>query len=458
MVWTFDPPGNVPDFVDPARWHAVMAAHADDMLWQLAAHALDNKISSLTAADLDHFGPALAYAHPLYQPVPPNAETVALKPWSGFPRFVDRHAPWPLPPIPHDLDGSLRTVEDLGDHDYAPGRFVDGDGDPVDLPVRHRQNEYLEWAARRGADGRLSSITFVAEGHDYFSALFDADERAVVELYQRFTGVPGITADALRARTGIWRVAPTGERALVARPGGYNYRNPLNIDPGIVHLSHHANSLIAQISVAGVSGLIRLKADGTLVSGIDAEELLCCNRGGDPNRNSDPKISQQAYTLTRNGYRYTLANPVGVYISGVDEQSITLPDGKPLPREWWTAVRGRDLWSDGGSRVLRLEIAPPPGETIGLEDLKVNGSALRFPGQVARLIGVHLFVTRWKRETPGTGPSARCLGTCCCAEGKRVLLRDDHGRCRPGTKIAFPGLISPVIEDLGPHAPAPTVG
>lgn len=446
MDWTFDPPGDVADFADPALWHAHMAAHADDMLWQLAAHALNKRISSLTAADLDRIGPELAYAHPLHEPIPPGAETIALKPWCGFPRFVDRHAPWPMPPIPGDLDGSLRIVEELGDHDYAPGRFVDEDGDPVDLPVRHRQNEYLEWATRRGADGRLSSITFVAEGYDYYAALFDADEQKVVDLYRRFTGVPNITADALRAQKGIWRVAPTGERELVVRPGGYNYRNALNIDPGIVHLSHHANSLAAQISVAGVSGLARVKVDGTLVSGVDEEELLCCNRGGDPNRNSDPKISQQAYTLTRNGYRYTLANPVGVYISGVDGQSITLPDGEPLPREWWTVVRGHDLWSDGQSRVLRLELAPPPGETIGLEDLKVNGSALRFPGQVARLVGVHLFVTRWKREMPGIGPMAPCLGTCCRADGARVLLRDKHGRCPPGTKIAFPGLVPDAIE------------
>lgn len=440
MAWTFDAPGGLSDFSDPSKWHEVMRREANQILLILVATALGKKVEQLSDADIETVAPQLSYVHPLVEEVPANAETIAVEAWGGFPRLVDRQAPWQLPPHPQDLDGRYRAVEDLGEEDWGEGRFIDVHGHVLQLPVRHRQDEYLEWAVRRDPAGKLTKISFVAEGYDYYAELFKEDEAKVVDLFKLYTERNDITADDLRAPNDIyWQY--DGGRDLAIEAGAFNPRNRINIDPGIVHLSHRANSLGAEINLAGVSALARKKADGSLLSGSSAEELLCCNRGGEPNRNSDPKISQQAYNLVRQGYRYTLANPIGLYIAGIEEDNITLPDGEKLPREWWTVVRGRDLWTDDNSRTLRLELAPPAGESIGLEDLKVGGTPLRHPGQVARQVNVHLFVSRWKRAVEGVGPVVACRGTCCRLKGTEILFITGKGVCTGEYELAFPGLL-----------------
>jgi hypothetical protein len=71
------------------------------------------------------------------------------------------------------------------------------------------------------------------------------------------------------------------------------------------------------------------------------KQLLCCNQGGNPNRNSDPLISKQAYAQVLGEFHYTLANPVGLYIAAIEQESLLLPDNNtPVPAEWWKEVRG----------------------------------------------------------------------------------------------------------------------
>jgi hypothetical protein len=126
--------------------------------------------------------------------------------------------------------------------------FIDRHERVLHLPVRDRQDEYLEWSARRDADGRLVKISFVAEGYDYFSTLFEHDEQRVVDIYREFTGQVDLTADDLRARDGVYRRLTSAAATLpIVEPGRFNPRNRHNIDPGIVHLSHRANSLGAEV-------------------------------------------------------------------------------------------------------------------------------------------------------------------------------------------------------------------
>jgi hypothetical protein len=271
---------------------------------------------------------------------------------------VLRRAPWTeFPSVEGDAEGNYHAVEHLGDEDYPPGVFADRHDNAMDLPVHDRQDEYLEWAATRNADGKIIKLSFVAEGYDYFSELFKHDEARAraLELYKEFTGVSSLKADHLRANDGIYRRHISGKTKEVVKPGDFNPRNRYNINPGIVHLSHRANSLGAEVNLAGVSGIARKKARGAPLDGTDEEELLCCNQGGDPNRNSDPLISAQAYKQVIDSYRYTLANPVGLYIAGIEETGLLLPDNKTqLPREWWHAVRGDGLWDNTKSHCIDL--------------------------------------------------------------------------------------------------------
>lgn len=444
--WLFNAPGGLSDFSQPRRWHEAMAREARDIVVILAAAALEKDSSEVTDAEVESVREALAYADPTVNPPPETAETVGIQAWGAFPRAVMRRAPWKeFPPTPGDDDGIYRAAEHLGDEDHRAGVFVDKYDRQLHLPVRDRQDEYLEWAAERNGDGELIKLSFVAEGYDYFSSLFEHDEGRVLDLYKQFTGLSDLKVDDLRAPHGIYRRRVDGRVETVAEPGGFNPRNRYNIKPGIVHLSHRANSLGAEVNLAGVSGIARRKVSGEILDGADSEQLLCCNQGGNPNRNSDPLISQQAYRQVLERYRYTLADPVGLYIASIEEQGLLLPDNKTqVPRDWWREVRGTGLWNAGHSRVLRLELSIPSAEGLTISDLLIGGQPVKFAGQVAELLNVHLFVTRWLRDS--IGPIVKCDGTCCVEKGTERLVPDQKGLCEGNFELKFPELV-----------PAPTV-
>lgn len=440
--WIFGAPGGVTDFRDPLNWHLAMQKEAQEIIRVLVGSALEKTPDSVTPEDIASQQETISYVDPTVTAPPPTAETVPVQAWSGFPRAVLRRSPWKdFPPTQDDVAGNYRAVEHLGDEDFRPGVFVDRHDHSLHLPVRDRQDEYLEWAARRDGDGNLIRITFVAEGYDYYSALFETDEERVLDLYKEATGLASLKVDDLRAAQGIYRRYQNGQIETVAEPGAFNPRNRYNISPGIVHLSHRANSLGAEVNLAGVSGIARQDVNGSILDGTDPERLLCCNKGGNPNRNSDPLISAQAYAQVLGGYRYTLANPVGLYIAGVDEGSLLLPDNATtVPREWWKVVRGHDLWDATQSRVLRLELEIPKNEKISISDLLIGGNKVRHPGQVAELLSVHLFVTRWKREIASKGPIVHCLATCCRQHGGEQLKLSD-GTCESGYELAYQDLL-----------------
>jgi hypothetical protein len=440
--WIFDAPAGLRDFHDPGDWHTAMQEQARAIITILVGSALSKNPNDVTDGDIASQRENLAYVDPTESPPPAAAETVPIQAWNGFPRSVTRRSPWlEYPPIEGDLDGNYRAVEHLGDEDHRPGVFVDRNDAVLNLPVRDRQDEYLEWAAVRNSDGKIIKLTFVAEGYDYFSELFRHDEQRVVEIYRDFTGVASLKADDLRTRDGIYRRPKSGGKETIAEPGTFNPRNSLNVNPGIVHLSHRANSLGAEVNLAGVSGIARKKASGAPVDGKNEEELLCCNAGGDPNRNSDPLISAQAYAQVLGSYRYTLANPVGLYIAAIEADSLLLPDNVTrVPREWWRVVRGDGLWDSAKSRVLRLELEVPPAQKLTVGDLLVAGSPVQYPGQVADLLSVHLFVTRWKRNSGSIGPIVGCDATCCRQHGGQQL-RLSNGSCGKGFDLAFPDLL-----------------
>jgi hypothetical protein len=439
--WKFHAPGFLKDFRRPAEWHSAMLEEAQSIVQILAGYALGKDPADLTNAEIESIRGDLAYVDPTVTQPPEDAQTVPIKPWPAFPRAVERRAPWKeYSPVDGDESGNFRAVEHLGDEDHRSGGvFVDQHDRLLHLPVRDRQDEYLEWAAERDGDGNITKISFVAEGYDYFSRLFESEEGSVLDLYREFTKNNKLRVDDLRARHGVFRRHKDGSVDVVVKPGEFNPRNRHNINPGIVHLSHRANSLGAEVNLAGVSGIARKNSKGELVDGADAELLLCCNQGGNPNRNSDPLISQQAYRLVLDKHQYTLANPVGLYIASVEEQGLLLPDNStPVPREWWREVRGAGLWSDE-SRVLRLELAIPPSEKLTISDLIVGGAPAQFPGQVAALLNVHLFVTLWKRAT--IGPTVKCEGTCCVIKGTDRLVPSAKGVCEDGAELRFPDLV-----------------
>ncbi|QIL38337.1 hypothetical protein G7074_03005 [Pedobacter sp. HDW13] len=441
-AWKFNAPGNVHDFKDPSKWHDAMEKEAKDIIRILVGQTLGKDYEDITPEDILAVGPELAYVDPTVTAPPADAETIGISPWGAFPRAVERNAPWPFPPDDIDFKGNFRASEQSGNEDIHNGQLSDLNGNPLTFPVRHRQDEYLEWTVRRNQDGKITKAIFVAEGYDYYATLFENDPTLVRDMYREFTGINSIQVDELRALEGLQVLYPGKTKPVtLVEKGGFNWRNGYNIDPGIVHLSHRANSLGAEVNLAGVSGIARKGTDGNILKVGKPELLLCCSNGGNPNRNSDPLIGEQAYAQVLAAYHYTLADPVGLYIAAVEEQRLTLPNGEPIPREWWKVVRGSDLWIPAESRVLRLELEVPASEGLILADLLIDGNPVVYGAQLAQLLSVHLFVTRWKRTTNSVGPVVNCECTCCRKTGTKILVLNSTGACVPGYELAFEGLL-----------------
>src|SRR5207248_2045810 len=110
------------------------------------------------------------------------------------------------------------------------------------------------------------SVTFVAEGHDYWAFVFEHDPDYVAERYSEWTRTK-VTQKELRAASDVdlCLVDAHGRlhnRGRLLSKNDFNWRNQLNQGPGIVHLSHRANALTAEVALADTSALPRHDAAG----------------------------------------------------------------------------------------------------------------------------------------------------------------------------------------------------
>src|SRR4051812_30625851 len=202
VEWRFHTPG----FVDkelPASvhdaWHDWHVEKADNNLRQMLA-----QLGSDDPLDV-------AYVNPAKERLPDDRKVISV-PWQGFPETVTT--------LFGTGDKALAKTDDRGCNDFgepSSGRLliVDDDGHEVPGDVRERQDEYLEWhAATR--DGRLESVTFVAEAYDYWQFLFEHARDHVVERYQEWTHNPSLKPADLEAKTDLFLALSDGN-GLVRR-------------------------------------------------------------------------------------------------------------------------------------------------------------------------------------------------------------------------------------------------
>lgn len=450
------------------RFHTPGWVDADELPQEVhdAWHAWHTKRAKLNLAEMvallpDGVDPGLVpYVDPTCGGVPDEGRTPTPIDWEGFPeRVKTRFGPNALREVEH------RGIEDLTD-EQAEFAVVDSNDRPVDhehWSVRDRQDEYLEWHAREDHDGVLRSVTFVCEGYDYYSFLFShpLGRPRVLDRYRECTGDDSIEAGDLMAPSDMILVQPGRRPTLLARKGEFNPRNRYNQRAGIVHLSHAANSLGAEVRLAVTSALPRIDANGERVDGTDDKKLMCCTTGGEPGRSSDPKIAAGAYRQVNDPEtprRFTLTDPIGLYIKTWQYESLQYPEGQPTPRGWWQVLRGEDATDPSDpsdARVLRLHLEVPKGEKYRLGELLVDGEPLKHPAQLADLIKMHLIADVW--DVSAGAPAISCEGGCCRTNGLLEIYRDEP-KCGPGGVDAFPGLIVPTqppATTQGNGAPAP---
>jgi hypothetical protein len=209
-----------------------------------------------------------------------------------------------------------------------------------------------------------------------------------------------------------------------------------------MHTSQLVNTVFQAIQIVGNSTVRRADADGRLFQ--SAKALLCCGAYGGANHHSDPSIGAMVNELVRARYHLTNANPIGVYMSHIEDEGWTKPDNTPLPKSFWRVVRvanaGGDPGLPGSARTVRAEYAVPEGETVTvngitrqmtLNDIRIGGEPVRYAGQIAEAVRMELTVAAWKMTDEPPAP-VRCQpgSRCYTTEGKEFLNIPEPSRYR----------------------------
>lgn len=346
-----------------------------------------------------------------HDPEPQNAPAVAPIPWNGFPRTI-----WEW--FNAETDDAMRPRALASAETLRPLGFLvrPSNGERIEVSER-QQDEYCEWHVDRDQNDRITRICFTSEGPEYWETMWDHDPDLVVKLYREFIH-PDVQKEHLcwpEDMGGEDRVVITHEdengHTVTSFPGGrYNKWNRWNTTLGVMHLTHSANTLGAEIKLA---------ADATAMQGAVAEQpadtlaarLICCAGYGGVSRSSDPLIGKGVNDEARKGNCVTLQNPVGLYMQDIAIGSLRSATNQPIGPACLSIPRA----SADGKKILRAEIKPPAGAGYTLDQCKFEGQDLVFGGQIARRITMVLFGLSKKI----TGRTALAVPSCrkkCCTK------------------------------------------
>jgi hypothetical protein len=353
--------------------------------------------------------------------------------WNAFPLAIsrkfgtDRMAAWKFPEI-------LQSTDDFS---------------PPQGPVFHAkfrpQDEYCEWHVYKDPVTKtISRVVFTSEGPEYWIRLAKADFDQVVALYQKYVS-PKVTKADLQLTQDI----AFGPDILKK----YNPYNVWNTEEGLMHLTHPANTLGAEINLAARATAMR--RDNTGVRITETRRLVCCSGFGSSNRSSDPTIGQ-AVNITALGNQpgdkpqgITLSNPVALYMNNLAGGTLTDEAGNPLD-DWFRFVRGVQ------GRGLMALVAPPSGDARTLDNIRVKGSVLSLGGQIAEAIQMVLYAKTSAFNGPAP-PVAPCVFHCCMPSGTPPAKIKDVNLAQPSVSVACGPGQTDAFPEIG-SAAGPTAG
>lgn len=319
----FDPPGLLSDLNDSQRsaWSRWISDTIDEANAGDPVHTIND-------------APRPRFFNPLQNA--PAADAVQKDiTWTAFPRIVQ--------------------IESASDEE----RWQTADGS------RSVQDEYCEWSvARNLGTKKITKVTFTCEGPEYWTFLAAVNFPKVLELYRA-------------------HVHPQVQlQDLQDSQGNYDPHNKWNnsTQRGAMHLIQRNNTLGAEIELAAAASNVRVVDGRTLTS---ERELIRCAQYGQIERHSDPTIGAAVNDLARKNADITLANPVGLYIAGLNTSTWETPDGAPA-MEYWKITRGST------DKALRAVYEVPSSKGYFVGDIKVNDQPIRYSGQIADCIKIKL--------------------------------------------------------------------
>jgi len=354
-----------------------------------------------------------------------------------------------------DLDELLQIARPL--RALLPGDVV---GDEI-LQYRRQQDEYLEWHVNRNTDGTLRRIAFTAEPPDYWRALAEVAPDRVVELYREHVDQQIQKSDLFYPdRVAVFGRFANGSHGWLEVPsfgGQYNALNPWTTTNGVMHLTHGANTLGAEVQLAGDASVPRSVDSLPVTPGQDpAPEILriACGNYGGINRSSDPNIGLAVGNQVHKGDRITLTDPVGLYIAKIDLNGLSGPNGEPLGPVAGSVTRGHD--DPFEPRILRYVVELPTGSNFTLSGCKFDNRPLVRGAQIAREATVQLYVNVYPGSADGN--AAGCVGRPCRHpdNGQIFGVGDNQGNCpsidspRWLTATPYEGANEGAVPKMGP--------
>jgi hypothetical protein len=397
----FQPPANVDDLSRALRhgWHDQMYTWFSDAVREVELGGPGIDPAGVGKGRSQFYNPADFSEH---------GEIALPIVWSGFPRglvvrygrdaaveLADLLVQW------GDQDPLLSGDNPAGYRDE--GTITGSSGTPLQYYYRP-QDEYLEWHVDRDPrTQRITRVTFTCEARDYWTFLAANDRDKAVELYQKYIS-PEVQPEDLLFSQNV-RTPLDGS----FKRGEYNPWNAWNTIYGAMHLTHPANTLGAEITLAA-AGTIPRKGFGTTYLS-DPARLICCSAFGGENRSSDPQIGSSVNKLMQLGAQVSLQIPVALYIDSYDENCVTDDRGKPLP-SFWRVLRGqKGIVGKRPSRILRLAFEIPQGEArFRNSEVFVDGKPLSRGGQLATHVHMKLIGTIRGSGTPNKPLPCRSYG------------------------------------------------
>lgn len=361
-------------FDPPAGWTADMLPGQLDAWSAYISNTVDEEISMLPRQDKDKsFKPQFFNATIVDQ----NAPAPAVIPWQGFPKRFERE------------NGGFNEAALKG---AEPAVLPRGYNPYYRRTVSYRpQDEYCEWRLITDDQGRAVKYIFTSEPPEYWEALAEGYPL----LYKRrHTDPPAIKNHDAVLQLYQVLVGPQVTAADIFPQDIYDPYNRYNTTDGIVHLTHQANTLGAEINLASRSTVLYADDTGQIIT--DETQLIDCNGAGDYERASDPHISQGVNGVAAQGSYVTIQNPMGLYITELlTPDSITRPGAAGAPRipcgtDCWKIVRGHLGQGLRAEFSIPAALTLPDGSPLFLSDLEVDGVQLLYGGQISKKIQMSL--------------------------------------------------------------------